>query len=255
MRNFLLVKIFTIILLPAVALVSWSVISIAQTPPSFDISLTPQTDYAVAGQPFAYTVTITNTGAAPLSDVVVKIALPQGTSFLRTEYTNPSWMSGGLQRGETGEFFWLTEEAINPNEAVTFDLYVEVLPNKQQELVNNDYTVTTREDIEQVIASGPSIRTSVLTPTPTPTPTPSPTSLPTPAPLPTETPLPAATQVVAQSTATLTYQPNGSATPVQVTVAQESQTRFSPLTLILGGVALLFFATVAIGLVWFFKRR
>lgn len=45
-------------ILALVVLSRFSLVTLAQAPPSFEISLTPQIDHAVSGQPFTYNLTI-----------------------------------------------------------------------------------------------------------------------------------------------------------------------------------------------------
>jgi hypothetical protein len=144
--------------------------TLAQEPAPFEISLTPQADFAVSGQPFVYTLTITNVSQTPSKDVIIKAKTPEGSVLADSYFTNPEWFVGGVQRGESGEVIWLTQQPVTPGEVITFDLVVNILPELVgHQLINDEYVVMTMNN-NQVIASGPPIKTQVLSFPPTPSP-------------------------------------------------------------------------------------
>lgn len=244
------------------ALQNFSLLTLAQEPAPFEISLTPQAEYAVSGQPFTYTIVVTNISQQALKDVFVKVRTPEGTVFVDTYFAQPNWFVGRVQGGQAGEIIWLTQEPVAPGEVVTFDLVVNVLPERAgQQLINEEYVVATIDN-NQPIASGPSIKTQVLTPTPTPsptaqvadTPTPTVTSSPTPQPqassnLATSTPTPRASFTPA-SQADTTIASVATSAPAAVSQNTSSSSISTFAIIGLSGLILLI-----VGLVWFWKHR
>jgi hypothetical protein len=154
--------------LALVVLFGFSMRTLAQESASFEISLTPQPHYAVSGQPFTYTLAITNVSQSPLKDIVVRVKTPVGTTLVDTYFANSNWLVGGVQRGKGGEIIWVTQQPIAPGEGMTFDFVVNVSPDLAgQQLVLDEYQVTPIED-NQPLGVGPSVKIPVLAALPTP---------------------------------------------------------------------------------------
>ena len=64
-----------------VSLSAFAALALAQAPAPFEIRVAPQAEFAVAGQPFTYTVVITNVSQTPVKDVIVFMETPAGTTF------------------------------------------------------------------------------------------------------------------------------------------------------------------------------
>jgi len=240
----------------------FSLVPLAQAPPSFEISLPPQVDHAVSGQPFTYTLAITNVSQSPLKDIVVRVATPAGTTLIDTYFANPNWLVGGVQRGKAGEIIWLTQQPIAPGEGMTFDFAVNISPDlADQQLIMEEYVVATMED-RQPLAAGPSLKTPVLTVPPTPLPTvqaintPAPTSTAVP---PTQLPAnPGLTSTSSAHSATLVAQANPTSANIATSmpiaasqaVAADTPSLNAWVTAGLAGAVLLI-----VGLVWFWKYR
>jgi hypothetical protein len=58
-------------ILAAATSFSFCMVTLAQEPTSFEISLTPQAAHAISGQPFTYTLTITNISQQSSKDIMV----------------------------------------------------------------------------------------------------------------------------------------------------------------------------------------
>ena len=182
------------------ALSSFSFLALAQEPSSFEISIIPQADYAIVGQPFTYTAVITNISQTALKDVIVRTKTPEGTTLIDTFFFNPNWFVGGVQRGEAGEVIWLTQEPVAQGEVVTFGLIVNVLPEIGRELIAEEYSVVTSENLDAP-SFGPLVRTQVLTSVPTPTALPSATTAVANPPIPTVFPLTTPTSQIGSNAA------------------------------------------------------
>lgn len=248
------------------ALSSFSLLALAQEPTPFEISIIPQADYAILGQPFTYTVVVTNVSQTPTANIFVKIKIPEGTTHNDARATDLKWFGGNPYPGTSvEEIIWFTPEAIAPGEMANFELIVNVLPeNSAQQLVNKDYIVTQGEGVEDVLASGPPVITQLLAaePTPTPRPTPFATASPLPtsmAPSPTSVAKlnvtatrtisnPIATPIIPRSTDVAS-----TAVPIPEVTAQATTSQLPSfiITLVIIGLVVL----VIIGLVWFFIRK
>jgi uncharacterized repeat protein (TIGR01451 family) len=166
----------------------------AQAPPSFEIRLLPQAAQAVAGQPFSYTVIVTNTGQSAPADILVKAPAPTGAVFQNTTYTHENWMAGGLEPGQSGYFAWLTRDPVPPGAVVKFHLTVHVL-SETRRLDFSDYAVSTLADPSAVFGRGLAVTVPVLSAPPGVSAAPAPTPAPPPTPTPT---LPAAAPAAAR---------------------------------------------------------
>lgn len=165
---------------------SLSLVALAQELPSFEIGVSPVGDHAVTGQPFTYTVAVTNVGSTALANVTINIDIPDGTEFVNTRHSSLKWYGGtpfSDPNIKVDQITLFTLDDIEPEEAFVFDVIVKVLPEVDQSLVVEAISVATLEG--EILASGPIINTPVREPTSTPRPT-----LP---PLPTPTGTPAAT--------------------------------------------------------------
>jgi uncharacterized repeat protein (TIGR01451 family) len=234
---------------------------LAQEPASFEITLTPQTEYAIAGQPFTYTLAITNVSQSPVTNIMVRAKTPQGTTLVDTYFADPNWLVGGVQRGKTGEIIWVTQQPIAPSQGMSFDFAVNVSSGLAgQQLTNDTYVVATLAD-NQLIASGSAVTTPVLAPTPTPSPTPPPTN--TPVPIATSSaaaqPQVDSDRVQSGATALMVATPaaqasitNSTATnlaPNEVTAAPSSSIN---ILAIIGSAGLIL---LLVGIIWFWKRK
>jgi uncharacterized repeat protein (TIGR01451 family) len=243
-----------------IALQNFSLLTLAQEPAPFEISLTPQAEYAVSGQPFTYTVTITNVSQSPLKDIIVFTETPTGTTFANARQ-NVNWFVTNPPPGEVGKIGWTTLESILPGEVANFELSVNVLIEAPDQLINKEYGIIPMGGGD-MIAFGPPIKTELLLPTPTATSAPFPTAVTTDTsilstatvhPIPvsptnskmTNTPLPATPISQAGSTVANTAQP---ASNVPLETSSSSATGFAIITI---SILLIVF----IGLVWFLRRR
>ncbi len=230
----------------------FALLTLAQEASALSIGIVPQTEYAVAGQPFTYTAVITNAGRIPVKGVIIFTETPTGTTLLKT-HQQANWLVGGVHRGETGAVLWNAQEPVAPTQIVTFELAVNVLAEMSKRLlVSRAYTIITRPDGE-LIAVGPPITTQVLAAFPTATPVPSPT----------------ATQVNKTSTNSPTSQPRSSSaaisakfTPIDAPDDETAATTSAIVTpisasyskVVMPIIALLLLGGVFIGLIWFLKR-
>ncbi len=235
-------------ILLAYALIAWtssSLLALADGPPRFAISVAPQAEYAVAGQTFTYTVVITNVSQVAVKDVIVFMKSPAGTTFADTPHTDVNWLVGRPGPGGTGEVAWVSREPVAPDEVVTFELVVNVLPEMaNQRLVNKEYGMIPMGG-GAVIASGPPIETQVLATMPTATPVPSPTATATVPPAPTATSTPASQTgpIVADTV-----------TPASAASSQDlvSEIPSSAIVLAIVGLSVL---VAVIGMTGFLKRK
>jgi uncharacterized repeat protein (TIGR01451 family) len=226
------------------------VLTLAQELPFLEISLDPQMEYAVAGQPFTYTVVVTNTGPAPTEDIIIFVQTPAGTTFIRTGDT-PNWAASGLASGETGNVLWTPREPVAPGDSATFELVVNVLPEMvHQQLVSNQYgfALVGSSDVN---ASDRVVAVEVLAAPPTPTPLP--TATPTTVPTPTFTTVPAPTAITKPTSTTSAVAPPP-ATSAPVSERENGSLLSAPwlvvTVIVLGGAGLL-----VLGLIWYLKKQ
>ncbi|GIK43292.1 MAG: hypothetical protein BroJett011_71250 [Chloroflexota bacterium] len=249
--------------LAIIALLSFCMVALAQEPTSFEISLAPQADHAVGGQPFTYTLTITNVSQSPLKDIVVRAKTPAGTTLIDTYFANANWLVGGVQRGKAGEIIWVTQQPIAAGGGMAFDFAVNISPDLAgRQLIMDEYVVTTIESSQPLVA-GPPVQIPVLTVPPIPSPTAQPID--TPAPTPTAAPPtqlsvnPSLTSTSNARATTLEAQANptgaNTATSISITASQTVAADTPSLlnawvTAGLAGAVLFI-----VGLVWFWKYR
>lgn len=251
------------------ALSSLSLLTLAQAPSPFEMSLIPQNESAVAGDLFTYTVVITNVSQPPVQDFTfINIKIPDGMKFVNTRHSSRKWYGGNPYPDpdfKVDQITLHTSEAIEFNEVFAFEMIVEVLPEVDQPIVIEEYGVTTAEG--EALASGSPIQIQVLSPTPgptsldSPTPTVSVTPPPTltaiPASFPTpqanrdaDTPTPGPTVVALADAGVVDATP----TPIVAEAPPETvenSSSFSPMWAI-GGAVL---ALILIGLVWFLRAK
>ncbi len=146
----------------------------AQEPTPLEIRIIPHAEYAVSGQPFTYTIIITHVSRENLKDIIIFMETPIGTTFASTQQ-NANWFVTSPLPGQVGKIGWTTLESISPGEVITFTLSVNILEAPNKQLINEKYGIVPMGGGD-IIASGPPLKTQVLTPTPTVTSRPSPTT-------------------------------------------------------------------------------
>lgn len=237
-------------------LLAWSglpLIAQAQESSPFKISIIPAADYAVSGQPFTYTVVITNVSEAPVQYASINVDVPEGTKFIRTHYTDEKWYGGNSfadPEQEVKQVQLLSPEIIEAGEVFSFEMIVEVMANPNVEITIADYDATAIED--NVSTTGLPVQVAVRAPTPTPTPTvqPSPTSIPAA----TATSLPATPQAAIVATTVVANDIENSDTDATTMPAQESRTG-SSIAVTISIVATLLFGFIVAGVLWFLRKR
>jgi uncharacterized repeat protein (TIGR01451 family) len=212
----------------------------------------PWTEFATAGQPFTYTIAITNVSQTSIQNVIVVVKTPKGTTYRDSDLdAGQRWLTGGFSPGQPGEISWLTQEAIAPGDEAVIKLVVNVPPEAGMQLINESYFVTTLDDFDAAVVSGPPIETQVLmppTPTPLPTVTPSPTALATIASRATTTAPTAISK--AESQPIPVDMPVLAPTVVSRTDAAQTASVPTSVMVVIGLVLL----TIVAGLIWFLKR-
>jgi len=163
------------LMLGAMLWLGWGATPIQAQEPTFDIAIQPQADYALTGHPFTYTVTITNTGTTAPKDIVVRLALPKGTTFHQTYFLNDNWLTRSKEPGSPGDVVWLSQPPVPAGQTDKFQVIVNVTAPGGDYLTVDDYQIIKLDSSEGTpLATGPTIRTPVLAAPPTPTPSPSP---------------------------------------------------------------------------------
>jgi len=234
-----------------VFLLTWGTLSglvLAQEPPVLEISLVPQTEYAVAGQPFTYTVMVTNAGQIPAKDIIVLVETPVGTNLINTNQSD-TWPVGVHHADNTDTIVWNALAPIPPADVVIFVVILEILPEMvAQQLVSNNIAILNGTSGE-VIAAGLPVIVQVLAPPPTATPSPQPnataTTAATATPIFTSTPPPLPPAPTVEPTLLNTPTP-------PLTPNQENESSIPVMPILLGLIVL---ATGTISLIWFLKRR
>ena len=234
-------------------LLTWfSFLSQAEAPADLKIRVMPWAEFATAGQPFTYTIAVTNVSQTPLQNVMVVVKTPKGTTYRDSDLiAGQRWLIGGFYPGQPGEISWLPQEAIAPGDEAVIELVVNVLPEAGQQLINDNYFVTTLDDFDAAMVTGPPIETQVLLP---PTPTPLPTMTPSPTALSNTASDVAMAPPTAISKAQPQLKPTDTPVPVPTVVSRTdaAQTASVPTTFIVViGFVLL---TIVAGLIWFLKR-
>ncbi len=250
---------FLIIFLSSLLLVFhfwFSIITSAQEPAPFEISIVPAADFAVQGEVFSYTLTLTNVSQVSIERVGILGQIPAGALFINTTYTNLEWFNRIPDIGESGEILWFTPDTVAPEEVLHFTLII------TSDLENSGaFTVeafkVTMDSRSNVVAETSQLETDIVTPTPLPTVTSSPTPIPptatytptqppkaTSSPTSTSVIIPSATPEIAATEITLEQQ-------VQAVPPQNQQTNF--VVLIFVGLLILIFCAIGIG--WFIRNR
>ncbi len=257
-------SIITVLLftLTLVTFQSLSVLALAQEPPSFEIAIIPQADYATAGQLFTYTVTITNVSQTPLQNIFIKIPVPNNTTFINTHHPSLKWYGGNPNADpkiQVEQVTMFTPDFVEAGEIFTFDMIVKVSPETNQQIVMANYEVGAANDAPPT--SGPAIKTPVLVPTPTPSPVPSFTPVVTSASLDsnptTESGTTVAVLTLTATPATLAdLKPTSTSVPVTLE-APVAQNRASESSSFVTGLIIIgsIFILVIIGIIWFLRKK
>jgi uncharacterized repeat protein (TIGR01451 family) len=202
--------------------------------PSLALAKVASPEPVLVGERLTYTIIVTNTGQAPLSDFAIRDQVPVGTSFVSAGYLDGRWMYSGPVEGGRGEVVWLAENPLPPGEASRLLLVVKVEPGITGFVVNDEYAALTLPDGSLLIQGMP-VRTGVIVPAVTPT---------KPAPAPTATPSPIATPLPPHLGATPTpardLQPAASATVTPAAGAEGEKGTRTSAWCPLAGVALIF---------------
>ncbi len=234
----------------------------AQVPPSFEIKVIPVSDHAVKGQPFTYTVAVTNVSSTPAANIAINIDIPDSTEFINTRHSSLKWYGGTPFSDpsiKVDQITLFTLDKIEANEVFVFDMIVEVLPDVDQAVVVEAYSVATLEG--EILVSGSGLNTPVRAPTSTPRPTP--------APSPTPIMTPTSISSGSDSGAIDTSGPQSpTATPEALTDHSSDQSGMSPaatssdksLENPVSSIAILamigvIFALIIIGIGWFVRRK
>ena len=240
-------KVVIICLLSAILeLSSLSPNALAQEPSPFEISVIPLGDHAVSGQPFTYTVTITNVSQQTLGNVFVNVDVPEGTKFVKTHHLSEKWY-GGVSNSDPNAIIEQVKlfalEGIQPGEVFSFEMMVDVFPETKKQIAVDAFNSTTLKGDVLAVGTPVSIVVQTPTPTPSPTPLPSPTSSPT--------QIPTAALVVANDPLPppiQTLEP-----PTEQTLTHETETNASLFIIAAGGAFLVIL--VFIGIFWILKKR
>lgn len=226
-----------------------TVVASAQEPAPFEISVIPQADQATAGEPFTYTVTITNVGETLVDTTVITVDVPEGTNFVNTRHLSEKWYGGNALPDpdiEIEEIILYTAETIQAAEVFSFSMIVNVDVDVENEIAIEDYGIITEKD--GLSASGPPVQVKVSSPTPTFTPIipPTPTSTYTPTPSPTNSEVPTPTPPLNSRENTVTP------SPTLQNLSQATANEWSGQFFLIGGVSFILFI---IGIIWFLRKR
>ncbi len=256
--------IITLVICVLVSFLSSFSLVLAQNPPSFEISLISQTEFAIAGDPFTCTVVITNISPTPVEQVVVTVKVPTGTTLVSVKDTNPDWYNNNPYPGtKREEAIWLTPEVVVPGEVITFEMIVQPLPElADQQIVNEVYNVAAinNNSLDILTSDSPPVKVQVLPPTPTPLPTDTPALTATVPPTATYTPSSQVDAMVANPTSTPTARASvdiartitPTPAPASSEVLLETPVSSSGFLVIVGLCALII---GIIGVIWFIKKK
>lgn len=236
-------------------LLAWSglpLIAQAQESSPFKINIIPAADYAVSGQPFTYTVVITNVSEAAIEYASVSVDVPAGTRLLQTKYGGTKWFGGNLPEDPeemVDQIELFTPYTVEANEVFTLQMIVEVTASPTEKLTLADSNVTSLKDNAQ--AAGSPVDTEVRAPTATPTAIPTITR-------------PSATVQSATITRIPTPQTIASANATTSTNSESDENDMSSQPLTENGLStIIFLAIIAItvlagafvGIFWLLKKR
>lgn len=211
----------------------------AQEPPPLSISKAAERPAIVAGENLVYVITVTNTGPSPVADLVVRDAVPAGTTFVRSDVFNAGWYTGGAEAGAAGDAVWLGLAPLSGGEVITVSLEVAVASEATGVIVNSDYEV--RSGAAGAPVRGEPVTVQIVVPTPAPT------STPAPSPAPTETP------TATPAPATPTETPNPTPSPIPPSPAGQAERPPSTMPLLLAGLVLV--AAVVAASAWTLRGR
>ena len=182
----------------------------AEAPP-LEIEQTASVDYTEAGPQITYEASVTNTGAEPLTGVLITDVLPSGASLLYFSDPDESGWSSSQRETDSGLVaLWRSPKPLNPGQKATL-VYVVSIPweSVQSAEVDKDLPVASAQGWTQSAAETAvpvtidQSQAPTATPPPTDTPTPRPTATATLTPAPTASPT-AAASPTAVPTATQT---------------------------------------------------
>jgi uncharacterized repeat protein (TIGR01451 family) len=177
---------------------------LAQANLPLDIAKSASSNHVLAGEPLYFTLTVTNTGRAPLPEVIVWDEVPQKTTFAGSGHVDGLWYTTHMVDEEKTLVLWKTIEPLAPGQAYRLSLKVTVAPGARGKIINADYRAAL--DMDGPAAQGPPVVVNIGQPTATPT-LPTPTM--TPSPSPTGTPTVAAASAPKATTAEPTPKPGG----------------------------------------------
>jgi uncharacterized repeat protein (TIGR01451 family) len=177
----------------------------AQPAPSLAIAKSADPNPVLAGELLYFTLTVTNTGRAPLPEVVVWDEVPKGTTFAGSGHIDGAWVTTYRGAGEEVEVLWLAAEPLAPGQAYRLRFMVTVAPGAKGRIINADYRAAL--DIDGPAVQGPPVEVKIAEPTATPSPTP--TAAPGPGPTGTPTLEAALPTLSATAAPTTTPKPGG----------------------------------------------
>jgi uncharacterized repeat protein (TIGR01451 family) len=141
--------------------------TLAQAVPPLDIAKSASPDPVLAGEELTYTLTVTNTGRAPLADVVVRDRLPDSTFMRNWVALDGQWMGLAPNAGGTGEIVFQATKPLSPGQPYRLRFSVVVHPAAQGAIVNAKYEAAV--GVEGVAVQGEPVIVQALRPTATPT--------------------------------------------------------------------------------------
>ena len=222
----------------------------AQEPSPFQISIIPAADHAVSGQPFTYTVVVTNVSDAPVQYATIHVDVPEGTNFIRTKYSDPKWYGGNsfADPEQVVEQVRLSSpDTIAVGENFTFEMIVEVVAEVDARVLISDYDATSVED--NASTTGPPIQVNVREPTPSPTPT----LLPPPTLIPTATAI--TVPATPQAAVNTPINPSGDVEQLNTVGARPETREIGSMTVTIIMVAALILVMIFIGMTWLLRNR
>lgn len=142
-------------------------LALAQESP-IELELIPQSEPAVAGQPYRYTIVATHEGSEPVEQAVVTVTTPENTTFLDANNLMIGWYGGGPPIGEPGEVSWYRPEVFNPGEEARFELIVRIDDDVTNVAIKEPVAAVGSEYIARGSSDVVATEAPVITATPTP---------------------------------------------------------------------------------------